>query len=304
MAARISESDSEVPGERYDPELKHVLVCADDFGLHPAVDAAIFELAASRRLGAASCLVDGPSFQESAANLPGTGLQCGLHLNFTEAMGDAAMCLPLGRLIRACWARRLDRSALRREISRQLDLYERITGRAPDYVDGHQHVHQFPQIREALIGELNRRYPPSGVRPWLRSTLPGAQPGVPLGIRAKAAIIAALGARRIRHLADREGFRSNGRFLGVYGFQGGASAYAALLRHWLAAARDGDLIMCHPALEAVPGDALAEQRRAEYETWCSDETGRLLREYGLRVTANAGFSRPAESPTRRQAPAA
>lgn len=263
--------------------MKHLLVCADDFGLHPAVDAGILDLAARRRLAATSCLVDGPSFEEAAAHLPGSGLQCGLHLNFTEAMGSAPMCMPLGRLIRVCWMRHLDPVALHREIGRQLDRYEDVTGRAPDYVDGHQHVHQFPQIREALIGELDRRYPRTGARPWLRYTWPAPQPGIPLAIRVKSMIIALLGARQYARLSSRDGFRTNRAFLGVYGFHGGATGYATLLRLWLAAARDGDLIMCHPASASVPGDALGAQRCAEYETWCSDDVGAWLQEYGLRV---------------------
>ena len=260
-------------------EAKRVLVCADDFGLHPAVDDAVVELAACRRLSAASCLVDGPSFAGNAAGLLASGLQCGLHLNFTERLGSEGLFLPLGRLIRACWLRRLDPLEVGGQIRRQLDHYEAVMGRAPDYVDGHQHVHQFPQIREALIRELDSRYSAGGARPWLRATLPGRQPGVPPGIRMKAAVIALLGARHHRRLAHRHGYRLNRAFLGVYGFQGGLSGYMALLHRWLSAAQEGDLIMCHPATRAVPGDALGAQRPAEFQAWKSEEAGAWLRQY-------------------------
>ncbi|MFX7605201.1 ChbG/HpnK family deacetylase, partial [Acinetobacter baumannii] len=69
-------------------------------------------------------------------------------------------------LIGASLAHRLDASALRDEIATQCALFEDATGRAPDYVDGHQHVHQLPQIREALVEVLVARY--TGRLPRLR----------------------------------------------------------------------------------------------------------------------------------------
>lgn len=268
-------------------EVKRVLVCADDFGLHPAVDEGILNLAEKGRLSAASCLVDGPSFVDDASALLASGLQCGLHLNFTETMGAAAMCMPLGRLIGAAWLRRLDAASVRAEIARQLDRYEDVMARPPDYVDGHQHVHQFPLIREALLDELLQRYSAAGL-PWLRNTRAAPQGRAPMGIRHKARIIALLGAGSLCRLAREHGFRMNHGFLGVYGFGGGADGYARLLRVWLAAARDGDLVMCHPASEAVPGDPLGDQRVAEYRVWASDGTGEWLSRLGVSLAGRSG----------------
>lgn len=277
-------------------DTKSVMICADDFGLHPAIDAAIVELAACGRLSGAGCLVDGPSFAESAPGLLASGLEGGLHLNFTESLGSGGLFMPLGRLARACWARRLDPVAVRRQIACQLDRYEAVMGRAPDYVDGHQHVHQFPQIREALMGELDRRYPVDGHRPWLRSTRAGSQAGMAPGTRLKAAVIAVLGARRHGRLAQRHGYRLNRALLGVYDFQGGAAGYAGLLHAWLAAAGDGDLIMCHPAVRPVPGDPLGAQRQAEFDVWRSGETADWLRRFGVRVSRRAVCRHPAPGP--------
>lgn len=268
-------------------QVKRLLVCADDFGLHPAVDEGILNLAEKGRLSAASCLVDGQSFAGHASALLASGLQCGLHLNFTEAMGGASGCMPLGRLIQAAWLRRLDAAALRAEIARQLDRYEDVMARPPDYVDGHQHVHQFPRIREALLDELLRRYAACGL-PWLRYTGATLQDGMPFGLRCKARVIALLGSGRFGRLARARGFRMNRGFLGVYGFGGGAEGYARLLRLWLEAARDGDLVMCHPAVEAVPGDPLGAQRAAEYEVWGSDATGEWLRRFGVSLFGRDG----------------
>ncbi|MCP2821003.1 ChbG/HpnK family deacetylase, partial [Salmonella enterica subsp. enterica serovar Typhimurium] len=82
----------------------------------------------------------------AAASRIGTAGSFGLHLDFTEF---SPLRRGLWPLIGASLAHRLDASALRDEIATQCALFEDATGRAPDYVDGHQHVHQLPQIREA-----------------------------------------------------------------------------------------------------------------------------------------------------------
>lgn len=263
-------------------------VVADDFGMHSAVDEAVVLLASRGRLSGTGCLVDGPSFADGAGSLLASGLQCGLHLNFTESFGARGVFMPLGQLLRACWARRLDPASIQRQIASQLDRYEAVMGQAPQYVDGHQHVHQFPQIREMLFAELERRYPAGLPRPWLRSTLAGRQTGVPVGLRFKAHSIAALGGRRHVRLACRHGFETNRRLLGVYDFRGGAQTYEGLLQCWLEGARAGDLIMCHPAVQSVPGDPLGAQRQAEFEVWASDATGALLERLGVQISRPEG----------------
>ncbi len=240
-----------------------LLVCADDFGMNPAIDAAVLELAAAGRLQATSCMADGPSLAADAPALLASGLQTGLHLNFTEKLAWDGLYLPLGALLRASWLRRLDRRALQAQIARQLDGFEDAFGRAPHFVDGHQHVHQVPQIRELLLAELGRRYP--GRLPWLRRTTAGKLAGLPWRLRAKARLIGALGAGALARQAQREGYALNRRFLGAYDFQGGAAAYARWLAAWRANAQPGDLMMCHPATAATPGDALGAQRVAEFE---------------------------------------
>lgn len=259
---------------------KLLIVCADDFGMNPGVDAGILELAGRGRLSAASCLVQGATFAGHAQALRDTGAQVGLHLNFTEALAPGQFCQPLGALIRSAWLGRLDAASLREQVARQFDAFEDAAGR-PDFVDGHQHVHQFPGIRQALLAELEQRYKRPELRPWLRSTRMRAQPGTSLALRVKAGIIEALGAHAFARQAQKKGYALNGRFGGVYDFRGGQQAYRKLLALWLRNAGDGDVLMCHPAAYAYPGDALGEQRAAEFAVWSSDATAQWLRDYGL-----------------------
>lgn len=255
---------------------KRIVVCADDFGMNAEIDAGILSLAALGRLSATSCMAGAPMFRSDASALLASGLQAGLHLNFTEAMGASGLFLPLSSLILRTYARRLNPDAVRGQILGQLDEFEDVMGRAPDFVDGHQHVHQLPQIRDILLEELARRY--AGKLPWLRYTGMRAQPGIPSRLRHKARVIEALGAKRFARLARGRGFVLNAGFLGVYDFQGGEPNYAALLQSWVSHAQTGDLLMCHPAIRINEADGLGAQRVAEYRVLAGEPAGRWLGE--------------------------
>jgi len=258
---------------------KKMVICADDFGMNSGIDAAVLSLAGLGRLNATSCLVEGPAFSADAAALKASGLQMGLHLNFTEAMGQPGLYLPVSKLIIRAYLRRLDADRVRDQIVRQLDRFEKVLGQAPDFIDGHQHVHQLPQIREALLSELERRYARS--RPWLRFTRVRFQPGLSWSLLAKAKIIEFLGAHGFARRARRYGFPLNDGFLGVYNFQGGEVVYQTLLSGWLKHAGDGDVLMCHPAAEAMAGDGLGAQRVAEYRVLAGDQAARWMADRGL-----------------------
>lgn len=264
-------------------DIKHIVVCADDFGMHPGIDSAVLQLAGMGRLGATSCLVDGVSFARNAKALSVSGLQIGLHLNFTEPLetgaDPAALHLPVSALIARSYLRQLDEVRVGRQIVRQLDRFEAVLGRAPDFVDGHQHVHQLPQIRQCLMAELVHRYPHK--RLWVRDTRMGRL-GMTGPFRLKAAIIQGLGAASLVRLARGAGFAVNQGFLGVYDFRGGREAYGRLLKTWLGAAGQASVLMCHPASQPA-GDALGDQRVAEFEVLADKRMGAWLEEYGLSV---------------------
>ncbi len=55
-----------------------------------------------------------------------------------------------GLALRA-WARKLDRGAVLAEIAAQAEMFLKLVGRRPAYVDCHHHAHQFPTVRDALV---------------------------------------------------------------------------------------------------------------------------------------------------------
>lgn len=243
-------------------------ICVDDFGLHEAINEAVLRLAEGARISSTSAMVRGAAWADGAARLRRAGaprVEVGLHLDFTEPLIEGGLVrLPLPRLIVASYARRLDPARLRRAITLQLDAFEAELGRPPAFVDGHQHVHQLPQVRDALLDVLAARYAEAGARPWLRSTRPRRGWLGSLAREPKAAVIAALGEHALRRRALRRGFRLNGTLLGVYDFAVDAGRYQDLLDGWLTHARSGDVLMCHPAAAPVPGDQIAAARTLEF----------------------------------------
>jgi predicted glycoside hydrolase/deacetylase ChbG (UPF0249 family) len=258
----------------------------DDFGLHAGINQAVFALLAQGRVQAVSAMVGGPAWAAGALTLrqwAPTQVDVGLHLDFTECTLHEFAAMPHQRLLLHAYLRRLDARALHREIHAQFDAFEQAMGRAPDYVDGHQHVHQLPGIRTRLLQAIAQRYPTR--KPWLRSTRSGPAAGhADWRTQAKSGVIALLGNRAMQAGAKRLGLMQNARLLGVYDFSGDAAQYRQRMQRWLAAAHDGDLLMCHPGLPeesiaantATHADAIAAARQVEFSVLTSPAFAELL----------------------------
>lgn len=258
-------------------------LCLDDFGLSAGINQAALQLIHQGRLHAVSCMVGTPAFAQGVPALRAlqrTTCDVGLHLDLTEAPIGARRRGGLRRLIVDGWLGRADRRVLRQEVDAQLDAFEQAVGRAPDHVDGHQHVHQLPVVREVLLDALASRA--TGPRPWLRSTRPAPSPGA-WRERFKSALIASLGEASLREAACRRGFRLNGRLLGVYDFRGGAAAYVDRLMRWLAVSTPGDLLMCHAGSGPSVGDPIAAARVCELEVLGGPVFDDLLRAQRIRL---------------------
>jgi predicted glycoside hydrolase/deacetylase ChbG (UPF0249 family) len=234
------------------------------------------------RVHAIGCLVGAegwsPAWNTLLRRLDRSTLDIGLHLDFTESPLLPRSRRRLPGLIAASLLRRLDGSDVRAEVRAQLDTFERVLGRGPAFVDGHQHVHQLPVVRRELLDELVQRY--RNNLPWLRSTRP-APAAWPSIIKARG--IALLGSRALDSSARAMGFAQNHRLLGVYDFAGGTERYRRLLAAWFRSARDADLLMCHAGLRLHRSGPLAAARQAEYEVLASADFGAMLLDAGLRL---------------------
>ncbi|MGP1629938.1 MAG: ChbG/HpnK family deacetylase [Giesbergeria sp.] len=258
-----------------------LIVCADDYALHPLVDDAVQQLARAGRLSATSCMTTAPRWREAARALQPLRpqLSVGLHFNLTEGHGGAYAAQGLGSVLRQTYARQWSQARLRDAWRQQLDAFEHAMGTVPDFIDGHQHVHQLPGVREALLVELQARYAGQAA-PWVRSTAPA--PGQ--WRNAKALVIALLGGWTATRRWRRAGVAMNQGFSGVYGFDApDAQHYGAHMQVWLGQGESGGLLMCHPASAEVPGDAIGRQRPVEFAYLMSPAFAELLQHCGVHV---------------------
>lgn len=239
-----------------------IVLCADDFALHPAVADAVATLAECGRLSASSCMSTAPAWPAAAARARAlhSRIAIGLHFNLSEPHGGHFACAqPLPQLIARAYSVGWPRGFLAEQWRRQLDDFVEHFGQLPDFIDGHQHVHQFPHVRGAMLQEVARRWGPD-VRRWprIRNTAPVVRYG-------KSRVIAWLGGRTLAQRLAARGVPTNAGFGGVYGFDcADEGAFDAHMRRWLAASREGTLLMCHPAASPIEGDAIARARCVEF----------------------------------------
>jgi predicted glycoside hydrolase/deacetylase ChbG (UPF0249 family) len=250
------------------------VLCADDYAIAPGVSAAIRDLIERDRLSATSCMTVSPFWPEDAALLRPLAdrADIGLHLTLTDHRPLGAMPrtaphvrLPaLGRLMALALARRLDQAEIHGEVARQVGAFASAFGRLPDFIDGHQHVHQLPVVRDAVLATFREE----GARPgaYVRSCVEPATAILRRRVALpKTLLISTLG-HGLRRLAREHGIPTNRSFRGVRAFAAGAP-FARLFAAFLADLPAGALIMVHPG---IPDDALrradpvTEPRAAEY----------------------------------------
>ena len=98
------------------------------------------------------------------------------------------------------------------ELMVQLAAFKELFGRAPDFVDGHQHVQLFPQVRDAFLRAVKQAAPGAWVRQGGRVQPLAQRLGAP-----KALVLDVLSAQ-FRKRAARAGIAFNPAFAGAYDF--------------------------------------------------------------------------------------
>lgn len=229
------------------------MLCADDYGLAEGVSQGIHELAEAQLISATSAIVTFPRWAEDAKRLAvlRPKIAIGLHLMLTLGRPAGLMpdLAPSGLLPSAAGLTakavtgRIDAGEIQAEVTRQLELFERHAGFQPDHVDGHQHVHALPGVRQGVLAALAKRFPDQ--KPLLRD--PADRIGAILhrgGERGKALLIAALSAG-FRASARRLGFPTNDGFSGFSTFDT-ARPFEQDLAPALLWTGPRHILMCHP----------------------------------------------------------
>ena len=259
---------------------KSLIICADDFALNEAVSEAIARLAEAKRISATSVLSLSPFWPSHALKLKQQGnlIDVGLHLDLTSEFALAAgYGASLNRVLLKAHGFGYHPEKMDSIIESQLDKFESIWGAPPDHIDGHQHIHQFPGIRDSLVRVIRARYLDAKLRPWLR-----VSQVKPESFKSRA--ISFTGARRLKGLLEQSQFAFSPVLLGVYGFNLNEGQYRNDFNHWMQVveqieneqprmpSKDAKYletihlppsIMCHPALFENIDDPISPARRVE-----------------------------------------
>jgi hypothetical protein len=272
--------------------MRRIWLCADDYGISPGVNTAIRDLVARGRLNATSVMVVAPSFSRAEANALSVlnadrqRVAIGLHLTLTGPLkpltsgytpvADGAF-LPLPTTLRLAMQQRLDMAALTAEFRAQFEAFAAAFGRLPDFVDGHQHVQLFPQVRQAAL-EMTGWMAPQA---WMR------QCGSVLPLHRRLAdpkgLLVDWLSREFRARAAKLGIATNPAFAGTYAFRANAD-FATLFPGFLEGLPAGALVMCHPGhvdAELERLDPLTTLREREYAYFCNDAFPQALKAHDL-----------------------
>jgi predicted glycoside hydrolase/deacetylase ChbG (UPF0249 family) len=273
-------------------ERRRIWLCADDFGISTAVNTAIRDLVVRGRLNATSALVIAPSFQRSEAialnvlNSTAPRVAIGLHLTFTAPFRPLSRSfrplregafLPLAAMASRAILHQLRHDALVAEITSQMQMFLDSFGRAPDFVDGHHHLHLFPQISDALLEVVPKTAPNA----WLRQcgrVVPFAR-----RLADRKGLLLDILSYRFRRRAAALGLRTNPAFAGTYEFDDEAN-FAALFPRFLDRLPDSSVVMCHPGFvdaELQRLDPLTTLREKEYAFFAGDCFPAVLATHGV-----------------------
>lgn len=214
-----------------------VIVHADDFGLHPALNEGVERAHREGVVSSASLMPLGPAYEDArrrAAALP--ALDLGLHFTLVGLPGfPHTLGAFLSGYARGAWPARRVADSLRAQMAA-------LHGLPVSHLDSHQHLHALPSIMR-VVCPLVAGY---GIRA-IRLPVDGpALAPIPHTRRAQAAALAAM-ARLSRRYIAAAGLRTSDHFSGM-----AVSGHltAAILARYLQNAHDGlTEIVCHPGTD-------------------------------------------------------
>lgn len=255
--------------------MKHIILCADDYGQNTSISQAIIELISIKRLSATSCMTNSYYWLTHAQWLKPfeDQIDIGLHFNLTE--GESLTKSPsfdqvsLSDLILKAYLQQLNKVEIEAELHAQIDQFEAGIGRSPDFIDGHQHIHQLPVIRDVILSVYDKRLRFS--RCYIRCVNnPAALLRVTASGYVKTCIVQLLGSFTFKRALMKRQIPHNSSFSGFYDF-GDAKKYPSLFPQFVKQVADQGLIMCHPGgVATVSKDAIADSRTQELDYFKSD----------------------------------
>ena len=144
---------------------RHLLIVADDFGYGVARNRGIFKCFQQHAISAISILANCKHSNDAVALVKELDIPVGLHFNVTQGypLSDPLFVSSLvssdGKFMgkNTFHHAKIVPCHFLHELQAQLDWFEKAFGKAPEHVDGHQHVHVHPDIARIFAIMLSQR---------------------------------------------------------------------------------------------------------------------------------------------------
>jgi len=188
--------------------------------------------------------------------------------------------LPLSKLLLKSHLRLLNAKALYQELTAQYQRFVAVMGVTPSHIDGHQHVHHLPIIRDVLMrfikdNQLTDKLYIRNAKAMLNNNS--------FGNKVKTLIINQTGANVFSKMLRKENMLHNRSFAGVYSFNDKQN-YRETFLSFVNVVDNHGLIMCHPGLQDK-ADVIGGARLNEFNYLNSDLFLQDAEQYGFNLKA-------------------
>ena len=235
---------------------KQLIINADDFGIHPAVNEAVHKAATEGILTSTSLMAGGDAFDEAvemARSMPSLGI--GIHLTLVEGIkpvlppsevpsltwDNGVFCHDYGKLIVRDLEGKISLSEVYAEWDAQIQKIMN-TGLPVTHMDGHQHMHMWPHFYP-IARDLAKKYHISCMRVPDEDVLFGMKDGHIIRWAAKNGL--SLLSRMHRPDLKKNHIRTNDHFFGMlYGGHLSPERFAKFILQTKPGITE---IMCHPS---------------------------------------------------------
>lgn len=237
---------------------KQLIINADDFGIHPAVNEAVRKAATEGILTSTSLMAGGDAFDEAvemARSMPSLGI--GIHLTLVGGIkpvlppsevpsltwDNGVFCHDYGKLIVRDLEGKISLSEVYAEWDAQIQKIMN-TGLPVTHMDGHQHMHMWPHFYP-IARDLAKKYHISCMRVPDEDVLFGMKDGHI--IRWAAKNVLSLLSRMHRPDLKKNHIRTNDHFFGMlYGGHLSPERFAKFILQTKPGITE---IMCHPSAD-------------------------------------------------------
>lgn len=237
---------------------KQLIINADDFGIHPAVNKAVRKAATEGILTSTSLMAGGDAFDEAvemARSMPSLGI--GIHLTLVGGIkpvlppsevpsltwDNGVFCHDYGKLIVRDLEGKISLSEVYAEWDAQIQKIMN-TGLPVTHMDGHQHMHMWPHFYP-IARDLAKKYHISCMRVPDEDVLFGMKDGHIIRWAAKNGL--SLLSRMHRPDLKKNHIRTNDHFFGMlYGGHLSPERFAKFILQTKPGITE---IMCHPSAD-------------------------------------------------------